>query len=125
VARLGCSTLKTLELNRDGARVAEDSLRGAEQGEGRIAKPFYVEAERKEAEGGLAAKWSGWWYLVLVEIDRERVKSSIEGRRRCGMLQGRVSPFLGPGGGSGGGERQWKCQSSGGNVNGDVKCHKA
>jgi hypothetical protein len=48
-----------------------------------MAKPFLVEVEREDAEGGLAEKRSGRWWLVLVEMDGKRGKSSIEGRRRC------------------------------------------
>jgi hypothetical protein len=61
-----------------------------------MAKPFLVEVEREDAEGGLAEKRSGRWWLVLVEMDGERGKSSIEGRRRCEMLWGQVSPFIRP-----------------------------
>jgi hypothetical protein len=40
---------------------------------------------------------------VLVEEDRERGKSSDEGWRRCEVLQGQVTPFIGPGEGLQGG----------------------
>jgi hypothetical protein len=74
------------ECSRDGARVAGDSPHGAEEGEGRMVKPFFVEAEREDVEGGLTASRSGRRCLVPVGMDRERGKSPIEGRRRCGML---------------------------------------
>jgi hypothetical protein len=50
----------------------------------------------------------GWRRSVLVEEDRERGKSTVEGRRRCRVLWGRVLPFIGmgdelQGGGNGGG----------------------
>jgi hypothetical protein len=50
----------------------------------------------------------GWRRSVLVEEDSERGKSTVEGRRRCRVLWGRVLPFIGmgeelQGGGNGGG----------------------
>jgi hypothetical protein len=36
-----------------------------------------------------------WQHSVPVEEDRERGESSIDMWRRCGVLRGRVSPFIG------------------------------
>jgi hypothetical protein len=62
---------RSLEGGRVDARVAEE-------GEGRMGKPFLVE-ECEDAEGGVVAKRSGRWRLVPVGMDGEWGKSSIEG----------------------------------------------
>jgi hypothetical protein len=52
------------------------------------ARPFLVLARHEEAEGRLALKRRGQRRLVPVEENRERGRSSNEGRMRYGMLWG-------------------------------------
>jgi hypothetical protein len=52
---------------------------------------------REEAESGLLMKGSVRQCLASVEASGEEGRRADEGWLRCGMFQGRVSPFIGPG----------------------------
>jgi hypothetical protein len=65
------------------------------------ARPFLVSVRHVVAEDGIATMRTGRWYMVPVEGNVDRGRSSDEGWMRCGMLWG---PWGGFYRGRGGGE---------------------